>query len=575
LIVPIEPEEDAVRPRRSARALSIVASLTAALVSLSVVAVGGVAAGGVAAGGVAAGGVAAGGVAAGPARAAAGGDPVVRTENGALRGVRSDGVDGFLGVPYAAPPAGALRWRAPRPAASWRGVRDAGAYGNRCPALASTNGPESDTEDCLYLNVQRPATARPGDRLPVYFFIHGGGLVNGSSNQHDAGLIVRNTGVVVVTINYRLGVFGFLAHPALSGEPGAAGESGDYGFMDQQAALRWVRRNIGAFGGDPRQVTIGGESAGGWSTCAHLTAPGSRGLFARAIIQSESCPTQPLSAAEATGTTIAAAAGCADAAGAAGCLRGKTTTELLAAASGQGSFSMVHGGPTLPAAPDSAVRAGDFAKVPIMIGANRDEGRTFAQGFIGQTREQYVAFVRSTFGADADAVLGRYPWPATADAFTPAYLVGAIFTDSGFIAGIGGCANRGLTQAFARATPTYAYEFGHRTGPGLAPTPAGYVWGAGHAAELAYLWPSFDNGTPIAPTFNAGERRLAIDMVRYWGSFVRAGRPAAASSAAWARYDRTMRTLSLRAGGRSALISDARLAAEHQCAFWDQRPSAR
>ena len=538
------------RPRRPARALAVVpvvASLAAIWVSLSVAVLG-----------------------VGPARAAGGG-PVVRTENGALRGVLSDGVDNFLGVPYAAPPVGALRWRSPRPAASWRGVRDAVADGNRCAALASTNGPESDTEDCLYLNVQRPATARPCDRLPVYFFIHGGGLVNGSSNQHDAGLIIRNTGIVVVTINYRLGVFGYLAHPALTGE---AGQSGNYGFMDQQAALRWVRGNIGAFGGDPRQVTIGGESAGGWSTCAHLTAPGSRGLFGRAIIQSGSCPTEPLSAAEATGTTIAAAAGCADVAGPAGCLRGKTTTELLAAASGRGSFTMVHGVPALPAAPDSAVRAGDFAKVPVMIGANRDEGRTFAQGFIGQTREQYVAFVRSTFGADADAVLARYPWPATPDAFTPAYLVGAIFTDSGLVGQIGGCANRGLTQAFARATPTYAYEFGHRTGPGLAPTPAGYVWGAGHAAELAYLWPSFDNGTPIAPTFNAGERRLAIDMVRYWGSFVRVGRPAAAASATWTRYDGTLRTLSLRAGGRSALVSDARLVAEHQCGFWDQSAGA-
>jgi carboxylesterase type B len=531
------------RPRRrSLRTLLIVGPLAAALASLSIFA---------------------------PARASGGG-PLVRTENGTLRGVQSEGVDSFLGVPYAAPPVGTLRWRPPNPAASWRGVREASAYGNRCAALASTNGPESDTEDCLYLNVQRPATARPGERLPVFFWIHGGGLVNGSSTQHDAGLIVRNTRVVVVTINYRLGVFGYLAHPALTNE---AGQSGDYGFMDQQAALRWVRRNIGTFGGDPRQVTIGGESAGGWSVCAHLTAPGSQGMFSRAIIQSGSCLTQPLAAAEATGTTIAAAAGCSDAA-AAQCLRGKSTTQLLAAASSASSFSMVHGVPALPVAPDAAVRAGDFAQVPVLIGANRDEGRTFAQGFIGQTQEQYAGFVRSTFGANADAVLARYPWPATSDAFTPAYLAGAILTDSGLIGQIGGCANRGLTRAFARATPTYAYQFDHRTGPGLAPTPAGYVWGAGHAAELAYLWPSFDNGTPIAPTFNAGERRLALDMVRYWGSYVRTGRPAAMSASPWKPYDSTGQVLSLRAAGRSALISDARLAAQHQCGFWDQIGSA-
>ncbi|HEY7483095.1 MAG TPA: carboxylesterase family protein [Streptosporangiaceae bacterium] len=538
---PTEPEEDAMRRRRSIRALSIIGSL-AAVLPLVIVA---------------------------PAEASGRSAPVVRVDTGALRGARADGVDSFLGVPYAAPPVGDLRWRPPRPAASWHGVRDAVSYGNRCAALASTNGPESDTEDCLYLNVQRPANARPGKRLPVYFWIHGGGLVNGSSNQHDAGLIVRNTGIVVVTINYRLGVFGYLAHPALTRE---AGQSGDYGFMDQQAALRWVHRNIGAFGGDPRQVTIGGESAGGWSVCAHLTAPGSRGLFNRAIMQSGSCLTQTLSAGEATGTTIATAAGCADPATAAACLRGKSTTDLLQAASGASSFAMVHGVPTLPTAPDTAVRNGDFAKVPVVIGANRDEGRTFAQGFIGQTQDQYVGFVRSAFGANADAVLAHYPWPAPgsqgADKFTPAYLVGAIFTDSGLVGQIGGCANRRLTQAFARSTRTYAYEFDHRTGPGLTPIP-GYVWGAGHAAELAYLWPGFDNGTPIAPTFNAAERRLALDMVRYWGSFVRAGRPAAAFSSPWTRYDHTRQILSLRAGGRSTLISDARLAAEHQCDFWD------
>ena len=489
--------------------------------------------------------------------------PVARTETGAVQGTRAAGVDSFLGVPYARPPVGELRWRPPRPATPWRGIRAADAHGNRCPALASTNGPRSETEDCLYLNVQRPANAHPGRRLPVYLWIHGGGLTNGSSDQHDGSLIVRTTGVIVVTINYRLGVFGYLAHPALTRE---AGQSGGYGLMDQQAALHWVQRNIGAFGGDPRQVTIGGESAGGWSVCAHLSAPGSRGTFTRAIMQSGSCATQTLTQAETTGTTVATAAGCPD--GTAACLRAKSTGHLLDAAAGA-SFLMVRGVPALPEDPDTAVREGGFARVPIMIGANRDEGRTFATGFIGSTREQYIAWVRSTFAAQADAVLAAYPWPADADTFTAAYLVGAVMTDSGLVAGIGGCSNRGLTQALARYTPTYAFRFDHRTGPGLQPQPAGYVWGAGHAAELAYLWPSFDNGTPIAPTFDAAERRLALDMVRYWGSFVRTGHPAAVFSAPWPRYDRTRQTLSLRAGGRSAPISDARLASEHHCDLWE------
>jgi para-nitrobenzyl esterase len=498
---------------------------------------------------------------AGAAAEARPGAPVAHTENGVLRGAETHGVDSFLGVPYAAPPVGELRWRPPSPAPRWSGVRDAIAYGNRCPQAASTNGPRSETEDCLHLNVQRPSFVHSGQKVPVYVFIHGGGLQNGSSNQHDGSLIVRRTGVVVVTINYRLGAFGFLAHPALTAE---AGQSGDYGLLDQQAALRWIHRNIAEFGGDPDQVTIGGESAGGWSVCAHLTAPDSAGLFAAAMIQSGSCVSQPLAAAETGGTTTARALGCTDPATAATCLRAVPTARLVDTAI---NAQFVSGVPTLPESPDTAVRAGRFARVPVVIGANLDEGRTFTQGFIGQTQDQYTAFVRSAFGAHANAVLARYPWPANADRFTAAYRAGAIFTDSGLLAGIGGCTNRDLTRVLAGYTRTFAYEFAHRTGPGLTPIP-GYVWGAGHAAELAYLWPSFDNGTPIAPTFNAAERRLAADMVDAWGAFVRDHRPHSAGTTPWPSSTHTGQTMSLRAGGASALITDADLGTEHQCDFW-------
>ena len=494
---------------------------------------------------------------------------VVRIDTGLIRGARAEGVDSFLGIPYAAPPVGDRRWRPPAPAQPWPGVRDTVAFGSRCPAAASTNGPRSETEDCLFLNVQRPAGAHAGERLPVYFWIHGGGLQNGSSNQHDAGLIVRRTGVVVVTINYRLGVFGFMAHPALTAE---AGQSGNYGFMDQQAALAWVRRNIGAFGGDPRRVTIGGESAGGWSVCAHLSAPGSQGLFAQAIVESGSCVSQTLPQAEAQGTSIAQALGCADPMAAAQCLRAQSAARLIDATPGS-PIVFVRGVPVMPLDPEVAVRTGAFDRVPVLFGANRDEGRTFAQGFIGQTQAQYEGFVQAVYGARAAAVLALYPWPAVADAFTPAYLVGAIFTDSGFIAQIGGCGTRSLTRALATYTRVFAYEFDHRTGPGLNPNPAGYVWGAGHAAELAYLWPSFDNGVPIAPTFDQGERLLAADMARYWGSFVRSGQPAARQSSPWRAFGQSGRVLSLRADRASTLVPDAQVASEHNCAFWDASPA--
>jgi carboxylesterase type B len=490
--------------------------------------------------------------------------PVAHTANGAVRGSSAGRVDSFLGIPYAAAPVGPLRWAAPRPAARWAGVRDATAYGNRCPALASTNGPRSESEDCLFVNVQRPAGVRPGARLPVLVFIHGGGLTNGSSNQMDMDKVVRESGVIGVTLNYRLGVFGFLGHPALTAR---AGESGNYGFQDQQAALRWVRRNIAAFGGSPSRVTVGGESAGGWSVCAHLAAPGSRGLFAGAMIQSGSCATVTQAQAEAAGTALAGAVGCGTAATAVGCLRALPVAALLAA-----PFQprIVRGTPTMPVDPRQAVRAGRFARVPVVNGANRDEGRTFTQGFIGATRDAYTGFVRSTFGTNADAVLARYPWPADADRFTAAYLIGAIFTDSGLLTGIGGCGTRALSRDLARWTRTYTYEFAHRTGPGLTPIP-GYVWGAGHAVELAYLWPSFDNGTPIAAQFDAAERRLAREMVQYWGAFVRSGRPAVSGQPRWPSY-RGGVAMSLRAGGRSTLIGDAVWTREHQCAFWATVP---
>ncbi|MEU7856267.1 carboxylesterase family protein [Nonomuraea sp. NPDC049141] len=503
-----------------------------------------------------------GGFPAAPALAGAS-RPVVRTETGLLKGAEAERVDRFLAVPYAQPPVGELRWRAPRPAVPWTGVRDAAGWGNRCPATVSGNGPRSETEDCLYLNVFRPAGTRAGQRLPVLFWIHGGGLVNGSGNQHDGSLIARLENVVVVSINYRLGVLGYLAHPALTRE---SGQSGNYGLLDQQAALRWVQRNIGAFGGDPRQVTIDGESAGGFSVCAHLTAPGSKGLFERAIIQSGSCVSQPVSQAEQSGTSIATQLGCADDATAVACLRALTPARLI---DGPQYSSFTHGGPVLPEGPGDAVRAGRFQRVPLIVGSTRDEGRTFAQGNLGWTEEQYEGFVRSLYGDKADAVLGRYPWPAAPDQFTSAYLTAAILTDSGFIAGLGGCPTLTFIKDLSAYTRVFAYRFDHRTGPGLRPEPVGYEWGAGHAAELAYLWPSFDNGTPIAPTFDAAERRLAADMVHYWGSFARLGRPQAPFASSWADYNRASRVMSLRAGGRSMMVPVAEMAAEHNCDLWN------
>src|SRR3984957_8075315 len=202
--------------------------------------------------------------------------PVVGTASGAVRGLASGAVDEFLGIPYAAPPVGALRWQPPQPAASWPGVRDATKFAPHCPQPASPFGQASTSENCLFLNVFTPAT---GGQHPVMVWIHGGALVTGESDDYSpAGLVAD--GVTVVTINYRLGALRFLGPPALAD---ANGQSGDYGLMDQQAALRWVQRNIAGFGGNPHNVTIFGESAGGLSTLSQVASPQARGLFQRAI----------------------------------------------------------------------------------------------------------------------------------------------------------------------------------------------------------------------------------------------------------------------------------------------------
>jgi para-nitrobenzyl esterase len=403
----------------------------------------------------------------------------------------------------------------------------------------------------------------------VYVFIHGGGLVNGSSDQHDGSLIVQTNKIIVVTLNYRLGVFGFLGHPALTAEQG---ESGNYGFADQQAALRWVHDNIAAFGGDPGRVTIGGESAGGFSVCAHLAAPGSRGLFAAAMIQSGGCGSEPQAVADAAGVAVANRAGCTVAATVLPCLRAASVTDLLAAGR-QLSPALVSGTPTLPLDPGQAVLTGRFSRVPVVFGANRDEARSFSMPAIGWSQAQYTGWVQATFGSRAASILTHYPWPATADKFTAAYLVAAIQTDSGAVLGIGGCATRTLAGQFADRVPTFVYEFANRTGPGLDPRLVGYQWGAGHAAELAYLWPSFDNGTPIAATFDAAERRLSGDMVRSWGAFVSYHLPFAWDLPGWPIYSLGHEVLSLRPGGHSTLITDATYSAEHQCGFWTGRSS--
>lgn len=480
--------------------------------------------------------------------------PLVRLPEGWLRGTRAAGLDRYLGIPYAAPPIGALRWQAPEPAAPWAGVRSAESLPPRCAQIGGDG-----VEDCLYLNVFRPTRARRPGRLPVLVYIHGGSLRVGSAFDNDPSRIAESTDTVVVMINYRLGQFGFLAHVALTAES-EEGASGEYGLLDQQLALRWVHERIGAFGGDPGNVTIAGGSAGGWSVCAHLVSEDVAGLFSGAVIQSAECVSRPLAEAETLGTEFANALGCPDSADS-DCLRSKSTAEILAADSWAFQLLPVSGGRVLLEAPDAAVRAGRFSRVPILFGGTRNELRQALTGLYPMTEEAYAGFVDEWFGELAGAVLDEYPSSAFADPFDA---FAEVFNDSGVV-GAGACITRRLAQTFASYVPTYVYEFDDPNAPPptWVPMPEGLVLGSSHGSDEMY-W--FDRPFDSLPELDADQSLLAQQMLHYLGAFVERQTPSVRFQPHFPRYrERREAVMRLRPNELGVRLD---FAEAHHCDFW-------
>ena len=475
-----------------------------------------------------------------PAAQADGGQ-IVRTDKGAVAGTVTSTYRTFGTIPFASPPVGANRWRDPQPVTPWQGVRDATTPAPMCAQGAGLGQPSTQTEeDCLYLNVTTPAGSAKRPR-PVMVWIHGGSFTSGGASMYDARWLATKNDAVVVTVNYRLGVFGFFGYPGLAG-------SGTFGIADQQAALRWVQRNARAFGGDARNVTVFGESAGALSVCAQLASPRAAGLFAKAIIQSGPCgvdapsPTEPGTFAhlwkpraevEQAGVGTV---GCADLA----CLRAQPVEKLLTV---HDKFSSpAYDTAVLPIDPLVAQRTGRMHRVPTLVGSTHDEMTLFTPEAFPQPVPEvaYGATLGALFGADAAKVATRYPVNGNGDARDE---IARLLTDKSW-----SCESAVTRRQLDRHARVSGYEFADQNVPmffpGRPPFPGGY--GAFHASELPFL---FDFGLPLT----AGQRELSDYMIAAWGRFARTGDPG------W-RAD----VQSLAAGA----VGPADFAKDHKCEFW-------
>ncbi|MGJ4943667.1 carboxylesterase/lipase family protein [Bradyrhizobium sp. HKCCYLS1011] len=488
----------------------------------------------------------------------------------------------FLGVRYAQPVTGSLRWKAPQPVTPSRVTQDAMQFGNHCPQTFSPYGNATQTEDCLFLNVFAPN--RRGDRdfggddaSPVMLWIHGGGLTVGESNEYDAVKLVQR-GVIVVTINYRLGALGFLAHPALTAES-PEHSSGNYGIQDQQAALKWVRRNIRAFGGDPDRVTIFGESAGGLSTLTNLVSPTAHGLFHRAIVESGTYalaePT--LAQAEAAGVKFASAVGCnqPNPADVLACLRGLGVSTVLAnqALAYVGSLPVPNvDGKLLTQSIGSALGSGQFNRVPLINGTNHDEYNLFvAQNFdlaggpiTASTYIAAIAVLTGTTATQAPLVASHYPVPAQFATYDQG--AGAAGTDANFA-----CTARFADELASPFVPTFTYEFSDEKAPQNFLPPASFPYGASHASELQYIFPTANPsgyGLNLAQTpLDANQQKLSDRMVGYWTEFARSGNPNGFGQPHWPRFHRDRQVMLSLVPPTPA--TETNFATVHQCDFWD------
>jgi len=489
----------------------------------------------------------------------------VQTASGTVEGVVENGLEAWLGLPYASPPTGPLRWRPPAPVKSWVGVRKASTL----PGSCSQNGDlgvfakAGGSEDCLYLNIYRPAGG-VHDKLPVLVWIHGGALLVGQGADYDPSKLATDGKSIVVTLNYRLGSFGFFAHPALAREGHPVG---NYGLMDQQAALAWLQRNIAAFGGDPANVTIAGESSGGNSVMAHIASPTAAGTFQNVVAMSGGAlmlrhpafgAALPIAEAEKAGLGLAKAAGCER--GGAKCLRSLSASQLLAVQTPFSTRQVIIDGTILPGHPGDIYRNGQVNKVNLISGSTRDEGRFFAaltEIATGKpmTADTYPRELEAYYGAElAPRVAREYPLDRYNNA-SEAY--SAAVTDSLF-----SCPGRAAQTALSARIPVYAYEFSDATAPSYA-APTTFPLLAAHTFEIPYVFLGFRGGGDAKVVLNPLQAKLSDQMVGYFAAANRLGAP----GTAWQAYRPEVENVMNFALPQGETVTGA-FAKFHRCDFW-------
>jgi para-nitrobenzyl esterase len=506
--------------------------------------------------------------------------PIVQASAGPMQGLNNHGVYEYLGIPYAQPPVGDLRWQPPQPYPQWTETRQATHFGLTCAQITTLGlfaGPEDSNEDCLYLNIFTPKQAR-NKKLAVLVWIHGGGNFDGESNDYDASKLASKGNLVVVTLNYRLGLLGWLANPALDNE---GHPFGNYGLIDQQLALKWVQKNIASFGGDPKRVALGGQSAGSIDAAANVVSPLAAGLFHRAIFESVLLDAIALSTGEKLGTAFSIAAGCGSGSGpdVAACLRRLPVETILKL---QGTESA--NGPYITTAPIAdgtivpsqglfdAFMKGKFAHMPIMSGFTHDEynfpiaiNEYFSAPPQAPVSEADVReYVKTTYGANASKVFAAYNPGSYA---TPQLALDSMGTGSLI------CPQQAVNRTLSSQVPLYAYEFNDRTAPFFFPELPGFQALAYHTADIQYLFSGWHGGTRgMAHPLNSAQAQLSDELVTSWANFARTGNPNRRGNRPWPRYDarkpqssfyflEDIPALSLRTANQ---VSE-----EHQCKLWD------